>query len=103
MSAPTLTWDSYLGRYRYASGRLVSKLEVRSAIDRDLQRLSLDVSRLAGDLRGGRISLEGWRAEMKEIVKHVHMGQAAIAKGGRAQMGPADYGRVGQIVREEYG
>jgi hypothetical protein len=102
MATPKFTWDASAGRYRQANGRVVTQAQVRAAIDRDLQHLNTTAARLAGDLRSGRISLESWRVEMKRIIKHTHMGEAAIAKGGRAQMMPVDYGRVGQIVREEY-
>jgi hypothetical protein len=96
-------WNARTGRYTSASGRFVSKAEVRGAIDTALQQESARAVRLAEELRGGVISLQTWRSEMRAMVKSVHIYSAAMAKGGFAQMTATDYGRVGAIVRSEYG
>lgn len=98
-----LRWDRANGRYRDAGGRFIPVAQVRATLDRDLRALDRVVVLLGDDLRSGRLSLEGWRTQMRGIVKHVHMGSAALAAGGRKQMTPADWGRVGQITRVHYG
>jgi hypothetical protein len=97
------TWSEAVRRYRNTQGRFVPSGQVLKALEKDLNGLNLVTDKLTGDYRAGRISLDAFRAELMEIVKHVHLGSATLAKGGRAQMQPADYGRVGQIVREQYG
>lgn len=102
MARPSLTWDARARRYRDARGRFLAPGQALRSLERDLVGLRLRSDQLATDLRSGRISLEAWRIEMKRMVKHVHLGAATIAKGGRQQMTPADYGRVGQRVRAQY-
>ena len=55
------------------------------------------------ELRDGTISLDAWRNSMRNEIRQQHLIAAMAAKGGRAQMTPADYGRVGQLVRKQYG
>lgn len=96
------TWDPDLGRYRDAGGRLVAETRVRDALYRAIDGEKQSVRILAQELRAGGVDLGTWQAEMRQSIKRVHLWSAAAAKGGWAQMGPADYGRVGQIVRSEY-
>lgn len=53
-------------------------------------------------LREGRISLESWRAGMRQEIKTQHLMQAMAAKGGRDRMTQSDYGRVGRLLRAQY-
>ncbi|HEV8178553.1 MAG TPA: hypothetical protein VGP44_12820 [Gemmatimonadales bacterium] len=101
--AGSYTWDLTARRYRDPRGRFIPTGQALRALERDLAGLTAETDRLAGDLRSGRLSLEAWRMEMMAVIKHVQMGSATLAKGGRAQMQPADHGRVGQLVREQYG
>lgn len=96
-------WSPKTGRYVYTNGRFVRKADVRAAIDVALEKESARALLLSQKLRNGMISLNAWRAEMREMIKNVHIYDAAIARGGFAQLGAADYGRIGQIVRGEYG
>jgi hypothetical protein len=101
--ASSYRWSEATRRYIDGRGRFIPNGQALKALEKDLANLNRLTDKLAGDLRAGRISLDAWRAEMMEIIKHTHLGSATLAKGGRAQMQPADYGRVGQIVREQYG
>jgi hypothetical protein len=102
-SFSSFRWSPKTGRYVFASGRFVKKADVRKAIDAALEKESGRALLLAQKVRNGTISLSAWRAEMREMIKNVHIYDAAIAKGGFAQLTAADYGRIGQIVRGEYG
>jgi hypothetical protein len=54
-------------------------------------------------LRGRSISLADWELAMRRHIKNVHLNAIALERGGWANMRPEDYGRAGQIIREEYG
>lgn len=97
------TWNESAKRYTDSRGRFVSKQAVRGAIDRELADADRIVRQLGEDLRNGRISLRDWQTGMRREIKRVHLNGAAAAKGGWAQLSPADYGRIGQIVRGQYG
>lgn len=57
---------------------------------------------LTGRLRAGTIDLPTWQTGMAAEIKTLHVAMATAAKGGKAQMSPADWGRVGQRIREQY-
>lgn len=96
-------WDSSARRYRGPSGQFIASGRALASLETDILNLRSVTDLLADDLRARRMSLVEWRLEMQTVIKHTHLGAAELAMGGRAQMTPADYGRVGQIVREQYG
>ena len=95
-------WAPRAGRYRNASGRFVSQAQVRQAIDATLEDQARKVRQLAEQLRTRKISPRRWELQMREAIKATHMASAAAAKGGWAQMSPADYGRAGREIRKQY-
>lgn len=100
--APRIRWTGV--RYRDpVTGRFIARAAVRRALEDSLANLTRLTDTLAGDLRFGRISLVQWREQMRLIVKQTQMAAAELARGGRAQMTQSDYGRVGQLVRRQYG
>lgn len=98
----SFTWDPRSGQYKDARGRFVARRAVRSELDRVLDRELKNARELARGLQRGDISLEAWRLSMRDTIKSVHLVSAAAAKGGWAQLGADDYGRLGGIVKKEY-
>ena len=91
------------GRYRdTASGRYVAGTQVRRELDRYLDGDD-PAKALAEALRGRQVSLADWEIAMRRHIKNTHLNAVAMERGGWANVTPADYGRVGQIVREQYG
>jgi hypothetical protein len=76
-------WSEERGRYRdLRTGRYVSALEVRRAVDQTLRSIGQETRRMADDLRAGRISLDRFRLEMRARTREVHILSAAAARGG---------------------
>lgn len=101
---PAYTWSEASQRYRHAqTGRWVARAEVRRALDTALDRSRTEVTRLSRQLVNGQMSLADWQVAIAKEVKGMHLTSAALAKGGWAQMTPADFGRVGRTLRDEYG
>lgn len=97
------TYSPATGRYRYtASGRFVTRSQVEEAIAGVVRGTAEEARRLAIALQEDRISLDLWRASMRDLVKDAHLYQAALAKGGWAQLTPADLGRLGPELRFHY-
>jgi hypothetical protein len=90
------------GRYRDERGRFVASSTVRRELDRYLDN-SDPAKALAEALRGRQLSLADWEVGMRRVVKNTHLNAIALERGGWANMTPADYGRAGQIIREQYG
>lgn len=98
-----VVWSESLGRYRDArTGRLVAAATVRRDLDVAVQGASDRVSDLARRFQRREISLKTWELAMRDAIARQHLRASMAAKGGAAQMTPADYGRVGQRVRVQY-
>ena len=89
------------GRYRDERGRFVASSTVRRELDRYLDN-SDPAKALAEALRGRQLSLADWEVAFRRHVKNVHLNAIALERGGWSNLTPSDFGRVGQIVREQY-
>ena len=91
------------GRYRdRATGRFVSELSVRGDLDKYIDAKNRGLDALTNQLRNREISLADWQLQMRAEIKSMHLNAAMVAKGGRDQMTPADWGRTGREVRNQY-
>ena len=90
------------GRYRDERGRFVASSTVRRELDRYLDAAD-PAKALAEALRGRAVSLADWEIAMRRHIKNTHLNAIALERGGWANMRPQDYGRAGQIIREQYG
>ena len=90
------------GRYRDERGRFVASSTVRRELDRYLDAAD-PAKALAEALRGRQVSLADWELGMRRHVKNVTINAISLERGGYANVRPSDWGRVGQIVREQYG
>lgn len=104
---PSYRWEpdaGVTGRYRdLATGRFVPPAIIRDELDRYLKASQEPINALAEQLRNGAINLEDWHIAMRREIKNVHLNAVAEAVGGYNNMGPAEYGRAGQRIREQYG
>ncbi len=103
MPAPPYRWNAKA--YSYVdprTGRFVSSRTVRDSVDAALKGATTETRSLSERLRAGKINLAEWQLGMAKLIRAVHGYSAALAKGGFAQMGPADWGRVGATVKRQY-
>lgn len=97
-----IRWNPTLARYIQPNGRIVPQSVVRNALDASLTQAEARARLYADQLRAGELSLGEWERSMRGLVKDVHIFSVAGSVGGWGQLGPAEYGRIGQIVRAEY-
>lgn len=88
-------------RYVDTGGRFVSREAVRLGLDVALDGTRADMLAASEALRAGG-SLDVWISEMRLAAKDAALYSSAAARGGWAQMTPADYGRVGRMLRDQY-
>ncbi|HEY7195529.1 MAG TPA: hypothetical protein VH439_17430 [Gemmatimonadales bacterium] len=74
----------------------------RSALDLALLATGRRMTALGDQLRAGEITGAAWALEMRALIKDVHLYSAAAAKGGWDALTPADFGRIGQLVKAQY-
>lgn len=97
-----LRWNPTLARYIDERGRIVPQSRVRDALDASLQQAQARARTYAEQLRSGDVTLAEWERSMRVLVKDVHIFSVAGSVGGWGQLGPAEYGRIGAIVRDQY-
>jgi hypothetical protein len=95
-------WEAAVRRYRGPSGRFVSPLEVRGAIDDTITASARRMGMLSAQLQGRAITIAEWQRGMRDAMRDMHTSSAAAAAGGWREMSPAHYGRVGGRLRQQY-
>jgi hypothetical protein len=72
-------------------------------MDQEILALDRHARSLADAYRRGELTLDQWEIEMRATVKNAHILSTALARGGIDRLTPADYGRIGAVVKREYG
>lgn len=98
------SFDKEHGTYRRRStGQFVSRREIRSVIDKAIEKQERSLQRLAQKLQQGTYDLARWQNESADVLKELHLWNGAAGRGGWGEMTQSDYGRVGARLREQYG
>lgn len=96
------SYDQRTGRFRDEKGRFLSEKSVEALVDGRINKLDSQLRRFTRMLADGAITLDQWQGSVREAIKAAHLQAAMIGHGGRAGMGAAEYGRIGQRLRQEY-
>ena len=80
----------------------IAEATVREALDRVLAASEDRLGALADALRTRQINAAEWERRMRLATKDALLQGTAAARGGWAQLSPADYGRVGAEARRQY-
>ena len=96
------SYDRNAGRFRDEKGRFLSEKGVESLVNGRIDKLDSELRRFTRMLADGAITLDQWQGSVREAIKAAHLQAAIIGHGGRSGMGAAEYGRIGQRLRQEY-
>lgn len=96
------SYDRNTGRYRDEKGKFLSKAAIDALVDGRINKLGVMLKRFTNMLIDGSITLDQWQGSVREAIKAAHIQAAIIGHGGRDDMGSAEYGRIGQRLRQEY-
>lgn len=98
-----LVWSSSAAEYFDDSdGSQITGRDLRHRWDQTLAQAEKDVTRLTDRMLSRRISVERYRSDMAGIVKDLTRAGYMAGRGGRAQMTPADWGKVGAECERQY-
>lgn len=98
-----VNWDNNTNRWRYAdTGRFVSQEVIRAELNAHIEGVINTTQNLTRQLYAGNISISQWETAVAHELKSAHLAQSMFANGGAANMGAAEYGRVGGALRDEY-
>ena len=96
-------WEAKLSRYRNAeTGRFIGAKGMVELRDLFVERQKAQTADLAARLIGGDLTSAEWVEAMRGVIKQTYIDQYVMARGGRAAMTQADFGRLGQMLKEQY-
>ena len=102
--ADLFVWDARSARYRDpARGTFVGRAQVKAAVEQVIDGARSELQAHTRLLAAGAMDLPAWQAQCAQTLRALHLASAVIGKGGRSQMTPADYGRIGARTKDQYG
>jgi hypothetical protein len=103
MPGPWL-WDDLSKRYHdRGTGRYLGNREMLTLRDTFTEAIKGDVDKLTRQLAERKITLGRWTLDMQGMLKETYKTQYGLAVGGRHNMTPSDFGRVGSMIKRQYG
>jgi hypothetical protein len=98
-----------MGLFRFAkalglylvNGGTVSLADVKAGAEAAVQQARADLAVLADRAQRGQITGEVWYRGAQDAIKRLHYANAALARGGWAQMRPQDVRAVEATIEEE--
>ncbi|OJW05785.1 MAG: hypothetical protein BGO39_04995 [Chloroflexi bacterium 54-19] len=100
--APQYRYNLASRRYVDAGGRFVSGERVRQAVDQVVVRSNDQIQTTSRRLQSGEISLAQWQSQMMQQMKVLHVANGLAGLGGSKLASQADYGYIGQLVKQQY-
>lgn len=98
------TWDRSASRYRSsATGRYVARSEIVNLLGTHISGGESRIESLTRAMYEGTIAPSVYAEQMRTQLRRLHLQNAALGAGGWDRLRPADYGRIGQRLREDYG
>lgn len=99
---PKWTYDSKSHRYRDDRGRFIGPKQMADIRDAFIDRERERAIPLAERLVKGDITVNQWVLEMRDRIKTSFIDEYLLGRGGRRSMTQADWGRIGQMLRQQY-
>ena len=100
---PDYYWNPTTQHYENArTGEAVAQTQIREWIDQTITVSKGRVRDISEKFVAGEIDLPAWHTQIQGEIKLAHTAMSEIAAGGRAQFTPAQAGRLGQRLKEQY-
>jgi hypothetical protein len=102
MSTPW-RYEPQLRRYRdLRTGRFIGATALTPIRDQYNAQRQDALRQLTGKLSAGTMTVPEWVTAMRGEIKSTYLAQYMAGRGGREQMTPADWGRCGQMLAQQY-
>jgi hypothetical protein len=96
-------YDPKKKTYVDEAGRAVRPSTLVSLRDAYLDDAAILIDDYAANLESGDMTLGQFETEMRLRLKRAYVSEYVLGRGGRGQMTPSDWGRVGNMLRGQYG
>jgi hypothetical protein len=84
------------------SGRFVAKATIIGIRDTFSERVKGEMTKATEAYTSGKLSATEWQAAMRANIKSSTVASYELGKGGKEQMTPRDYGKLGRDLRDQY-
>lgn len=97
-------WDTTARRYRNTrNGQWITPEKVTTLRNEFAASQRAWADQLASMLAGKHWTVARWETEVRTRLKTLYLGQYMLGRGGKHAMNATDYGRVGALLKEQYG
>lgn len=100
---PQILYSPRKGRYLKANGKVAKFEDIQAAVDAETQRTRSQLRKLAQQQVRGRLTIDQWDRQFREIIRAAHYQVAAIAAGGESNITPLIRWQVDGLITQEYG
>lgn len=101
-------FDATVRRYRgragtSVAGKFIGPAKLAELRDTFIQGQMGQVDLLAQRLADGELTLQQWVNQVRGHIKTVYLAEYMLGKGGKNNMTQSDYGRLGAMLKSQYG
>ena len=101
---PLWIWDDASRRYRDTrTGRYVGVQAMQDLRNEFVQQQMNRAAKLAEQYRTADISIYDLESNLKDIIKNTYIDLYAMGAGGRHNLSARDWGKIGAMLKEQYG
>ena len=101
---PLWVWDDTSKRYRNSkSGQYIGIKSMNGLRDEFIVQQKGITDGFAASLRSGDITLSQWEKSMRKTIKDTYIDMYSMGAGGRNSLSQKDWGKIGSMVKEQYG
>lgn len=102
-----LTWQEEVQSYDMGGRPVLKQLPIDDESKEALLQIRINLffdqsDELARQVYEGEITIGEWEEQMRQAIRQLYASAAAIGKGGWDLMTPADWGRLGPILKDQY-
>lgn len=100
-------WDQARRVYERVRGERTEQVVEPIPTHRDrylAQEMGKDIAgSLTDALAGGKISIQRWQLDFRQNLKDIYRNEYLLARGGRGAMTQSDWGKLGAMLKKQYG
>jgi hypothetical protein len=103
VAANSFVWDTVSRRYRNTeTGKWISHADVAGLRDQFAMEQRVWADQAVRAMVRGDWTVRRWELEIRDRLKRVYLAEYMLGRGGQQAMTQADYGRVGNMLRDQY-
>lgn len=101
---PLWIWEDKLRRYRNTdTGQFIGIDQMNVLRDQYMARQKSILAGLSEKLRNNQTDIQSFEKSVKQVIKDTYTDMYAMGAGGRNSMSHKDWGKIGSMLKDQYG